>query len=102
MSFNALYSSKSASASISTETNVVTNSVTERDTSNTSGKNITETEYEIDNISLSCTYSEINAAGGSQYPSTSYSYDLTTTSKTKYAVRYKNKVQEDISKIDEK
>ena len=52
-------------------------------------KNTTETEYEINNISLSCTYSEINAAGGSQYPSTSYSYDLTTTSKTKYAVRYK-------------
>ena len=86
---NAEDSSKSASASISTETNVVTNSVTERDTSNTSGKNITETEYEINNISLSCTYSEIIAAGGSQYPSTSYNYDLTSTTKTKYATRYK-------------
>lgn len=82
-------SSQSASASISTNTNVVTNSVKEEDTSNTSGKGVTETEYTIDNISLSCTYAEITAAGGSQYPSTSYNYDLTTTSKTKYAVRDK-------------
>lgn len=86
---NAEDSSKSASASISTDTNVVTNSVKEEDISNNSGKGVTETEYKIDNISLSCTYSEITAAGGSQYPSTSYNYDLTTTSKTKYAVRYK-------------